>query len=66
MVVSEGELHVEPLTATIHDILRQPDEARRMAMAALALGKPDAARELAAMVETLAGGQSPQPGKDPV
>ena len=66
VVVSEGELHVEPLTATIHDILRQPEEARRMAMAALALGKPDAARELAAMVETLAGGQSPQPGKDPV
>lgn len=65
IVVPESHLHVEPLTAAIHDILNQPETARQMSAAALGLGKPDAARELAAMVESLADGQRLQPGKDP-
>ncbi len=63
-VIPESALHVEPLTAAIHEILSQPERAQEMSRAALALGKPDAAAALAAMVEALAEGQDLNTGKD--
>ncbi|MCJ7872511.1 UDP-N-acetylglucosamine--N-acetylmuramyl-(pentapeptide) pyrophosphoryl-undecaprenol N-acetylglucosamine transferase [Phaeobacter sp. J2-8] len=64
VVIPESELNVDPLTASIHQILNQPEGALHMAQSALGLGKTGAAQDLAAMVEALAEGQTPTVRKD--
>lgn len=64
-VIAESDLHVEPLTAAIHEALSQPSDAMLMSQAALKLGKPQAATELATLVEALADGDLPLTEKDP-
>lgn len=54
IVIPESQLNVEPLTNAIATIVGQPDGALAMSQAAFSLGKPNAAQELADMVETLA------------
>ncbi|KNG95152.1 undecaprenyldiphospho-muramoylpentapeptide beta-N-acetylglucosaminyltransferase [Pseudaestuariivita atlantica] len=54
-IVTEAELSPARLSDCVAGILSDPARATAMAEAALALGKPDAAQELADMVETLAG-----------
>lgn len=65
IVVPESELHVDPLTETIRGLLADAKAALGMAAAARSLGKPEAARDLAVMVEALANGQTPQTNEDP-
>ncbi|MEM7616259.1 MAG: UDP-N-acetylglucosamine--N-acetylmuramyl-(pentapeptide) pyrophosphoryl-undecaprenol N-acetylglucosamine transferase, partial [Pseudomonadota bacterium] len=55
VLVPEGELTAEALAAHIARILSDPDHATRAAGAAHALGKPDAAKDLADLVEDLSG-----------
>ena len=54
ILVPESQLHVQSLTDQIHSILSNPQAAEHMARAALSVGRPDAADDLAAMVEKLA------------
>ena len=65
IVIPESKLNVAPLSEAIATIIGQPDGALKMSQAALALGKPAAAEDLAAMVETLANLTDTTPGKDP-
>jgi len=58
-VIAESELTAERLAAHIAAILGDPERAARMAAAALALGRPLAAQDLADLVETIARGESP-------
>ena len=55
IVIPENELTAEVLAAHIQTILADGEGALHMANAALSTGKPEAARELADLVETLAG-----------
>ena len=55
VVIPESKLTPEALAATVEAILTQPDAAQRMAGQALTLGRPDAAEDLADLVEHLAG-----------
>lgn len=64
IVVPESELHVDPLSDLIHGILTDPKLALQMSRAARTLGKPEAAQDLAAMVEALASGTTPQANED--
>lgn len=64
LVLPETEFNVEPLTEAIAGILSQPQEAQAMSRAALSLGKPQAALELAEMVEALAKGERPTLSKE--
>lgn len=60
VLIPEAGLSAEALAAEVGAILGAPDRAERMAAAALARGKPDAAQDLAGLVERLArrgGGQ---------
>jgi UDP-N-acetylglucosamine--N-acetylmuramyl-(pentapeptide) pyrophosphoryl-undecaprenol N-acetylglucosamine transferase len=50
----ESRLTVEALSEAIDTVLRNPQGAQKMSAAALSAGKPDAAEELAALVEALA------------
>lgn len=54
VVLPEAELTAGALTAVLRDLLAAPDRVARMAAAALAAGRPDAAERLAALVEGLA------------
>lgn len=54
IMVPESRLDPQSLCAQIGTVLDQPAAAIQMAMSALSCGKPDAARELADMVENLA------------
>lgn len=54
VVLPEAGLDADLLTGHIGAILADPDRAAAMAAAALALGRPDAAERLAAMVEEIA------------
>jgi UDP-N-acetylglucosamine--N-acetylmuramyl-(pentapeptide) pyrophosphoryl-undecaprenol N-acetylglucosamine transferase len=52
--IPESKLTVESLSEAIDTVLRNPQGAQQMAAAALSVSKPDAAEELAALVEALA------------
>ncbi|MGC8203841.1 UDP-N-acetylglucosamine--N-acetylmuramyl-(pentapeptide) pyrophosphoryl-undecaprenol N-acetylglucosamine transferase [Aliiroseovarius sp. PTFE2010] len=54
IMVPESKLTPATLASQIETIFMQPDAANRMARAALGVGKPNAAVELADLVETLA------------
>lgn len=53
--IPESQLTIESLTDSIHAILSNEQGAIQMQRAALSVAKPDAAEELAALVEGLAG-----------
>ncbi|WP_425038406.1 undecaprenyldiphospho-muramoylpentapeptide beta-N-acetylglucosaminyltransferase [Primorskyibacter sp. S187A] len=53
IVIPESQLTPETLSAQIHTILSQPAGALQMSQAALTLARPDAARDLADLVEGL-------------
>lgn len=53
--IPESKLTIEALTEVIQTILSNEQGAIRMVQAALSVGKPDAARHLAALAEELAG-----------
>jgi UDP-N-acetylglucosamine--N-acetylmuramyl-(pentapeptide) pyrophosphoryl-undecaprenol N-acetylglucosamine transferase len=55
ILIPENRLDPASLSAQIASVLMQPDAAVQMAGAALSIGKPEAARDLANLVETLAG-----------
>ncbi|MDQ2091579.1 UDP-N-acetylglucosamine--N-acetylmuramyl-(pentapeptide) pyrophosphoryl-undecaprenol N-acetylglucosamine transferase [Marimonas arenosa] len=55
IVIPESRLSVEVLSEQIASVLGNPQGASLMAQAALSVGKPEAAEELVALVETLAG-----------
>jgi len=57
--VPEDAANPESLSEQIHTVLGNSDAAMQMALAALSVGKPEAAEALAQMVEALA-----QKGKD--
>ena len=50
----ESKLTVEAMTDAVRAVLEHPEGAQQMARAALSVGRPDAARELAALVVELA------------
>ena len=54
VMLTEIEATPDALTEQIHTILSTPQSAMEMAIAALSVGKPEAAEALAALVETLA------------
>ena len=54
ILIPENLLDAQSLATHITTVLTRPDAARHMAHAALAAGKPDAATDLADMVEALA------------
>ncbi|NAZ36404.1 UDP-N-acetylglucosamine--N-acetylmuramyl-(pentapeptide) pyrophosphoryl-undecaprenol N-acetylglucosamine transferase [Rubellimicrobium sp. CFH 75288] len=56
-VLAEAGLSVDALAERVAAILLEPERAERMARAAAALGRPDAAEALAALVERLAAGE---------
>ncbi|WP_439124202.1 UDP-N-acetylglucosamine--N-acetylmuramyl-(pentapeptide) pyrophosphoryl-undecaprenol N-acetylglucosamine transferase [Marivita sp.] len=53
--IPESMLNVESLADQLTTILQNPDAALQMSQAALGQAKPDAAQDLAALVESLAG-----------
>ena len=53
-LLTEQDATADNLAAEIKTILEDPDAALQMTLAALSLGKPEAAETLAAMVEDLA------------
>ena len=55
--IPESKLSIDDLTAAILAILDNPDGALHMTQAALAVSKPGAAEELAALVQYLAHGE---------
>lgn len=55
-VLSEDKFTAEELAARLHSLLQRPDVLTRMAGQARAVGRPEAARELADLVEALANG----------
>ena len=57
VMIQEAGLDAPGLSQHIARILSDPAQATAMAAAALSLGKPDAATELADIVEDLAGAQ---------
>ncbi|MEW9919065.1 undecaprenyldiphospho-muramoylpentapeptide beta-N-acetylglucosaminyltransferase [Marimonas sp. MJW-29] len=54
IMVPENMASTENVTEQIQSVLDNPDAALQMALAAMSVGKPDAAEHLAAMVEGLA------------
>ena len=54
IMIPESQLTFETLSQQIELILSQPEAATQMAIAALSVGKPQAAEELAGLVEELA------------
>lgn len=52
ILIPESRLSVDSLAEQIDTVLQNPDGAVQMSIAALKAGKPDAARELADLVET--------------
>ncbi|MCA0043084.1 undecaprenyldiphospho-muramoylpentapeptide beta-N-acetylglucosaminyltransferase [Celeribacter litoreus] len=54
VMIPESQLTAESLSEQVTNILSQPDGALMMARAALSVGKPEAAEELAVLVESLA------------
>ncbi len=65
LVIEEAGLTPETLAAAIGGILADPGRAAAMAAAARAEGRPEAARDLAAMVESLAP-PAARPGVTPM
>lgn len=67
IVVDEQGLSGETLAAAIASVATDPERRRRMAAAARALARPDAAQRIADRVEQLAGrvrsAQAPRPGQ---
>ncbi|MCK0149379.1 UDP-N-acetylglucosamine--N-acetylmuramyl-(pentapeptide) pyrophosphoryl-undecaprenol N-acetylglucosamine transferase [Marivita sp. S6314] len=59
--IPESQLTVDSLSEQISAVLTHPDAALKMTQAAIHYSKPDAAEDLAAMVETLAGMDRPDP-----
>jgi UDP-N-acetylglucosamine--N-acetylmuramyl-(pentapeptide) pyrophosphoryl-undecaprenol N-acetylglucosamine transferase len=55
ILIPESQFRPEVLSAQVATVLGQSADAERMAAAALSLGKPDAARALADLAESLAG-----------
>ncbi|TDL81979.1 UDP-N-acetylglucosamine--N-acetylmuramyl-(pentapeptide) pyrophosphoryl-undecaprenol N-acetylglucosamine transferase [Palleronia sediminis] len=55
VVIPEAKFTAPVLTANVEAILGQPEAAAHMSRRALALGRPDAARDLADLAEDLAG-----------
>lgn len=53
--IPEGKLTIESLSEQILSVLQNPEAAVQMSRAALSVAKPDAALDLAALVEELAG-----------
>jgi UDP-N-acetylglucosamine--N-acetylmuramyl-(pentapeptide) pyrophosphoryl-undecaprenol N-acetylglucosamine transferase len=64
IVVDERELNGESLAAAITMVVADPDRRRRMAAAARALARPDAAQRIADRVEQLGGRVRPGEGGD--
>ncbi|KGM48615.1 UDP-N-acetylglucosamine--N-acetylmuramyl-(pentapeptide) pyrophosphoryl-undecaprenol N-acetylglucosamine transferase [Pseudooceanicola atlanticus] len=65
ILMPESQFHVQTLAEQIHGVLSNPQGAEQMARAALSVGRPDAAQDLAGMVQVLAeqgktGGDAPQ------
>lgn len=56
IVMPERDFHPSTLAEQLRTVFETPDLAMRMAVAALSYGKPDAAENLAGLVETLAAG----------
>lgn len=54
--IPESKLTIEALSDAIETVLRNPHGAQQMAAAALSVSKPDAAEELARLVEAVAEG----------
>ena len=54
IMVPENMANPESITAQIEIVLGHPDGALQMSRAAMSVSKPDAAEDLAQMVETLA------------
>ncbi|MFP7673752.1 UDP-N-acetylglucosamine--N-acetylmuramyl-(pentapeptide) pyrophosphoryl-undecaprenol N-acetylglucosamine transferase [Marivita sp. S0852] len=59
--IPESMLTVESLSEQIAAVLNNPDAALQMSLAAVRYSKPDAADDLAALVETLAGHRPQDP-----
>ncbi|WP_299784912.1 UDP-N-acetylglucosamine--N-acetylmuramyl-(pentapeptide) pyrophosphoryl-undecaprenol N-acetylglucosamine transferase [uncultured Marivita sp.] len=59
--IPESKLNVDSLAEQILAVLQNPDAALQMSLAALRQAKPEAAQDLAALVETLAGHISQDP-----
>lgn len=57
IALPEREVTAERLSAEIAAILQSPETANMMAEAALACGRPDAAKDLAALVDRMRGGK---------
>ncbi|MGB2203458.1 MAG: UDP-N-acetylglucosamine--N-acetylmuramyl-(pentapeptide) pyrophosphoryl-undecaprenol N-acetylglucosamine transferase, partial [Pseudooceanicola atlanticus] len=55
ILMPESQFHVQTLAEQIHGVLSNPQGAEQMARAALSVGRPDAAEDLAGMVQVLAG-----------
>lgn len=55
IALPEHEMSAERLSTEVARILQSPEIAQTMAIAALSCGKPDAAEELAALVENVSG-----------
>ncbi len=66
ILMPESQLSVETLTEMIKSVLDNGDGALQMSLAALTVAKPDAAEELGALVETLAGHATPDPSSEDV
>jgi len=56
IALPEREVTAETLSAEVARILQSPETANAMAQAALSCGRPNAAKELAALVERVPGG----------
>lgn len=57
ILMPESQFTVQNLAEQIEGVLSNPEAAEHMARAALSVGRPNAAIDLANMVETLAGGR---------
>ncbi|MFP7570350.1 UDP-N-acetylglucosamine--N-acetylmuramyl-(pentapeptide) pyrophosphoryl-undecaprenol N-acetylglucosamine transferase [Marivita sp. S2033] len=58
--IPESKLTVDSLAEQIASVLQNPDAALQMCLASVRASKPDAAQDLAALVETLAGQAPPR------
>jgi UDP-N-acetylglucosamine--N-acetylmuramyl-(pentapeptide) pyrophosphoryl-undecaprenol N-acetylglucosamine transferase len=65
ILMPESHFHVETLAEHVTSILSNPQAAEHMARAALSVGKPDAAEDLAGMVEYLATKKNNGDGQKP-
>jgi UDP-N-acetylglucosamine--N-acetylmuramyl-(pentapeptide) pyrophosphoryl-undecaprenol N-acetylglucosamine transferase len=63
-LITEPDLTAERLTNEIFSLVDHPQEVEQLASRARALGKPNAARDIVDLVETVAGVQTKRQGKN--